>query len=154
MGGEKADAFKSLAVAAVGSDLIIGTVGISTYGEKQNQDLAELYGYKTAGKDLEYSDMDKDFPKFRFFPANGGKDIDYTGAVTFDAMTLFLKNEAKVYFGLSGGLRDFDKLAAEFVKSTDKAATLIRAKEAAITATDTDAAAYYVRVMEKMQEKG
>merc|ERR1719346_203605 len=105
--GEKADAYKALAAAAVGADLIIGTVGISTYGEKQNQDLAELYGYKKPGKDLEYSDMDKEFPKFRFFPANGGKDIDYTGAVTADAMTLFLKNEAKVYFGLKGTLKDF-----------------------------------------------
>lgn len=152
--GEKADAFKALAAAAVGSDLIIGTVGISTYGEKQNQDLAELYGYKKAGKDLEYADMDKDFPKFRFFPANGGKDIDYTGAVTADAMTLFLKNEAKVYFGLKGTLRNFDALAAEFVKSSDKAAVLTRTKEAAATAKETDAAAYYVRVMEKITEKG
>merc|ERR1719458_372455 len=110
--GEKADAFKALAAAAVGADVIIGTVGISTYGEKQNQDLAELYGYKKAGKDLEYSDMDKDFPKFRFFPANGGKDIDYTGAVTMEAMTLFLKKEARVYFGLKGAVRTFDALAS------------------------------------------
>merc|ERR1711879_629107 len=154
MGGEKADAFKSLAVAAVGSDLIIGTVGISTYGEKQNQDLAELYGYKKAGQDLEYSDMDKDFPKFRYFPTNGGESIEYTGAVTTEAMMLFLKKEAKVYFGLTGTLRTFDALAAEFVKGSDKVATLARAKEASASAEEKDAAAYYVKVMEKMQEKG
>merc|ERR1712217_486415 len=108
--GEKADAFKALAVSAVGSNLIIGNVGISTYGNKDNQDLAELYGYKKVGKDLEYADMDKDFPKFRLFPANGGESIDYTGDLTTEAMTLFLKNKAKVYFGLKGTLRTFDAL--------------------------------------------
>merc|ERR1712113_147257 len=109
--GEKADAFKALATSAAGARVLIGTVGISTYGEKLNQDLAEKYGYKQAGKDLEYTDMDKDFPKFRFFPANGGKDMDYSGAVTSEAMTLFLSKEAKVYFGLKGTLRNFDALA-------------------------------------------
>merc|ERR1719387_1311579 len=45
--GEKADAFKQLAATAAGARLLVGTVGISTYGEKMNQDLAEKYGYKT-----------------------------------------------------------------------------------------------------------
>ena len=35
--GDKADAFKALAQTAVGAKVIIGTVGISTYGEKMNQ---------------------------------------------------------------------------------------------------------------------
>merc|ERR1712039_699783 len=137
---------KALAVAAVGADVIIGTVGISTYGDKQNQDLAELYGYKKAGKDLEYTDMDKDFPKFRFFPANGGTDVEYSGAVTSEAMTLFLSQEAKVYFGLKGTLRNFDAFAAEYVKGNDRVSTLARAKEAATAAEEKDAAAYYVKV--------
>jgi len=51
-------------------------------------------------------------------------------------------------------LRTFDALAAEFVKGSDKTATLVRAKEAAAAAEEKDAAAYYVKVMEKMQEKG
>merc|ERR1712060_249789 len=95
-------------------------------------------GYKQASKDLEYSDFDKDFPKFRFFPANGGKDVEYTGAVTLDAMTLFLKKEAKVYFGLKGTLREFDKFAAEFVKADDKAGVISRAKAAADAASSDD----------------
>merc|ERR1712079_238791 len=66
----------------------------------------------------------------------------------------FLQKEAKVYFGLQGTLRTFDALASEFVKGSDKAVTLARAKEAAATVEEKDAAAYYVKVMEKMQEKG
>ena len=38
-------------------------------------------------------DMDTIFPKYRFFPANGGADIEYTGEVKPDAMTLFLKKD-------------------------------------------------------------
>eukprot|EP00930_Biecheleria_cincta_P010397 TRINITY_DN1124_c0_g1_i1.p1 TRINITY_DN1124_c0_g1~~TRINITY_DN1124_c0_g1_i1.p1 ORF type:complete len:252 (-),score=77.22 TRINITY_DN1124_c0_g1_i1:67-822(-) len=149
--GEKGDAFKALAATAAGSKVIIGNVGISTYGEKMNQDLAEKFGYKTPGKDLEYSDMDSGFPKFRFFPAHGGQDVEYTGEVTSEAMTLFLKKEAKIYFGLKGTVRDFDKLAAEFVKASDKAAVLQRAKAASekAEAAEKEAASYYVKAMEK-----
>merc|ERR1719221_1259504 len=98
--------------------------------------------------------MDKDFPKFRFFPANGGKEVDYTGEVNLEAMTLFLKKEAKVYFGLKGTLREFDKLAANFLKASDKADLIKQAKAAAAAteSVDKDTAAYYVKVMEKTQE--
>ena len=64
--GEKHDAWKAMAAAVAGSnaDVLIANVGISTYGDKMNQDLAQKYGYKDSGKDLEYNDMDK-FPKFK-----------------------------------------------------------------------------------------
>ncbi|CAE7653285.1 Erp29 [Symbiodinium pilosum] len=154
--GEKADAFKALAQTAVGAKVLIGSVGISTYGEKMNQDVAEQFGYKTPGKDLEYSDMDTIFPKYRFFPANGGADIEYTGEVKPDAMTLFLKKEAKVYFGLKGTIREFDKFAADFMKDgANKAEVIQTAKAAAdsLTGADKEAAAYYVKAMEKTQDK-
>ncbi|CAK9072912.1 unnamed protein product [Durusdinium trenchii] len=154
--GEKADAFKAVAQTAVGAQVLIGTVGISTYGEKMNQDLAERFGYKSPDKDLEYSDMDNIFPKYRFFPANGGADIEYTGPVTADSMTLFLKKEAKIYFGLKGTIREFDKLAADFVNGkSGKDQVLKNAKAAAaeLSGAQKDAADYYVRAMEKSQEK-
>ncbi|CAE7034198.1 Erp29 [Symbiodinium sp. CCMP2592] len=154
--GEKADAFKALAQTAVGAKVLIASVGISTYGEKMNQDVAEQFGYKTPGKDLEYSDMDTIFPKFRLFPANGGADIEYTGEVKTDAMTLFLKKEAKIYFGLKGTIREFDKLAADFVKSgANKADVIQSAKVAAeaLSGAEKEAASYYVKAMEKTQGK-
>ena len=45
--------------------------------------------------------MDTIFPKFRLFPVNGGADIEYTGEVKTDAMTLFLKKDI---YGSSLGL--------------------------------------------------
>ena len=36
--------------------------------------------------------MDNIFPRYRFFPTNGA-DMEYTGPVTVDAMTLYLKKE-------------------------------------------------------------
>jgi len=154
--GEKADAFKALAATAAGAKVIIGTVGVSTYGDMLNQDLAETYGYKTPGKNLEFSDMDTMFPKFRFFPAHGGKDVEYTGDVTSDAMITYLKRESKIYFGLKGTVKDFDKLAAAFVKASDKASVLKQAKMASEKAesADKEAVAYYVKAMEKTSADG
>merc|ERR1711879_864835 len=114
---------------------------------------AQTYGYKTPGKDLEYSDMDKNFPKFRFFPAKEGKDVEYTGEVTFDATVSYLKTGAKVYFGLKGTVREFDKLVAEFVKASDKKAVLAKAKAAEAGVADKGASAYYIKAMEKSVEK-
>merc|ERR1739841_402269 len=98
---------------------------------------------------------DKKFPKFRYFPAKGSAaaETEYKGAVTADAMILFLKTEGKGYFGLQGTLRTFDKLAAEFLKSSDKGAILQRAKDEAdaTSGQDKNAAAYYVKAMEKTQ---
>eukprot|EP00930_Biecheleria_cincta_P061005 TRINITY_DN46579_c0_g1_i1.p1 TRINITY_DN46579_c0_g1~~TRINITY_DN46579_c0_g1_i1.p1 ORF type:complete len:247 (+),score=71.39 TRINITY_DN46579_c0_g1_i1:50-790(+) len=148
--GEKADAFKALAANASGAQVLIGAIGISTYGEF-NQDLAEKFGYKTPGKEIDHVYMDKNFPKFRLFPANGGESIEYSGDVTTDAMMLFLKKEAKIYFGLRGTLRDFDKFASEFMKASDKQQVLQRAKAAAdkVDGADKETASYYVKAMEK-----
>merc|ERR1712218_193328 len=68
----------------------------------------------------------------------------------------FLKQEAKVYFGLKGTLEVFDKLASEFMKATGKADVLNRAKVAAENASskEKDAALYYVRHMGLALEKG
>mmetsp|Transcript_61980 Transcript_61980/g.176061 ORF Transcript_61980/g.176061 Transcript_61980/m.176061 type:complete len:115 (+) Transcript_61980:2-346(+) len=68
----------------------------------------------------------------------------------------FLKKEAGVYFGLKGTIKDFDKLASEFLKATDKAAVVAKGKEIekTVDASQKDAAAYYVRIMEKSAEKG
>lgn len=149
--GEKADAFKHLAANASGAQVLIGSIGISTYGELLNQDLAEKFGYKKPGTEINYDYMDKNFPKYRLFPANGGESTEYSGEVTTDAMMLFLKQEAKVYFGLKGTLRDFDKFASEFMKASDKKHVLQRAKAAADKAdgADKDTASYYVKAMEK-----
>merc|ERR1711988_778465 len=154
--GEKHDAWKAMAAAVAGSnaDVLVGNVGISTYGDKMNQDVAQKYGYKTAGKDLEYNDMDN-FPKFNLFKKGAAdKSVEYTGAVTNEDLIRFLKKEGGVHIGLQGTLQHFDELAAKF-KDGDKAALLKQAEEkAAAEGKDSKATAdQYVKTMKKIIDK-
>merc|ERR1711871_1384588 len=154
--GEKHDAWKAMAAAVAGSnaDVLVGNVGISTYGDKMNQDLAQKYGYKTAGKDLEYNDMDN-FPKFNLFKKGAAdKSVEYTGSVTQEDLIRFLKKEGGVHIGLQGTLQHFDELAAKF-KDGDKDALLKEAEgKAAAEGADTKATAeMYVKVMKKIVDK-
>merc|ERR1712224_986560 len=105
--GEKHDAWKAMAAAVAGSnaDVLIANVGISTYGDKLNQDLAQKFGYKSEGKDLEYNDMDK-FPKFHLFKKGADdKGEEYTGSVTSEDLIRFLKKAGGVHIGLQGTLQ-------------------------------------------------
>ena len=49
--GEKADAFKAFAgvVAKSGKGIMIASIGIGTYGEKKNMDMAERFGFVQKG---------------------------------------------------------------------------------------------------------
>ena len=44
---DKADAFKGIAKVAAksGSEILIGKIGISTFGDKENQDMARRFGF-------------------------------------------------------------------------------------------------------------
>jgi len=154
--GDKSEAFKALARSVVGSDLVVGTVGIGTTGGRMNQDLAERYGYKHKDRPLDENDMHERFPRFRFFAPHGAREIDYTGEVTLEAMSEFLRVDARVYFSLAGATRSLDRLAAEFVRGGDQAAALERARgeAAAATGAHRDAAAYYVDAMENIMRDG
>jgi len=155
--GEKHDAWKAMAAAVAGSnaDVLIANVGISTYGDKMNQDLAQKYGYKDSGKDLEYNDMDK-FPKFKLFKkSEAEKPVEYDGSVTQEDLVRFLKKEGGVHIGLKGTLQLFDELAAKF-KDGDKNALLKEAEEkAAVESGDRKATAeLYVKVSERERQRG
>merc|ERR1711939_347639 len=67
-----------------------------------------------ADKELGYDDMDSLFPKFRFYPAKGGKTVDFTGEVTSDGLMQFLKDTAKIYFALPGCVKALDEIAMKF----------------------------------------
>merc|ERR1711871_1907264 len=154
--GEKHDAWKAMAAAVAGSNaaVLIANVGISTYGDKMNQDLAQKFGYKTAGKDLEYNDMDN-FPKFNLFKKGAAdKSVEYTGSVTQEGLIRFLKKEGGVHIGLQGTLQHFDELAAKF-KDGDKDALLKEAEgKAAVESGDRKATAeLYVKTMKKIADK-
>jgi hypothetical protein len=158
--GEKHDAFKALAVevAKGSSDLIVGLVGIGTYGDKINQDLAERYGMKTVGKDLEYKDLDEGFPQFLFFPkgtASTGKPMKYGGAVTSQDMLRFLKTNG-VKVGIHGTIEELDSIAAQYLNA-DKARRMAlrgEVERAKVDSSNQDSKEYYLKVMQRITEKG
>ncbi|CAE7721198.1 ERP29 [Symbiodinium sp. CCMP2592] len=103
--GEKADAFKAVAavVAKSGSNTLMASVGISTYGEKQNQDVARRFGFIPKDKEeLETSDMDKLFPKILYFKPGDLEGQLYNGKVTKAGLLKFLGIEDKTCDVLTG----------------------------------------------------
>eukprot|EP01002_Notosolenus_urceolatus_P003373 NODE_1887_length_1265_cov_135.994243_g1560_i0.p1 GENE.NODE_1887_length_1265_cov_135.994243_g1560_i0~~NODE_1887_length_1265_cov_135.994243_g1560_i0.p1 ORF type:complete len:246 (+),score=134.69 NODE_1887_length_1265_cov_135.994243_g1560_i0:145-882(+) len=153
--GDKHNAYKDLAIAVAeaNTDLVIGNVGIGTYGEKLNQDLAERFGLKAKGKELEYTDLDNEFPKFLFFPkgvAASGAPVKFEKEVSLDAFLRFLSQKG-VKLGLKGTIPALNDLAAKFLGASeaDRKASL-----KAVSDNKEDGADYYAKVMEKIAEKG
>merc|ERR1712100_470769 len=101
-------------VAKAGAPLLVGSVGVSTWGDRMNNDVVVSEGLIPADKELGYDDMDSLFPKFRFYPAKGGKTVDFTGEVTSDGLMQFLKDTAKIYFALPGWVKALDEIAMKF----------------------------------------
>eukprot|EP01084_Bolivina_argentea_P112079 199921_1 len=154
--GDKHNAYKDLAVAVAegNTDLLVTNVGIGTYGEKLNQDLAERFGLKAKGKELEYTDLDNDYPKFLFFPkgtTSAGKPVTFDKEVNLDSFLRFLKQKGGIKLGMKGTIPALDEIAAKYLKApaTERAAFVKTA-----TANKEDGADYYVKVMEKVNEKG
>mmetsp|Transcript_143292 Transcript_143292/g.267071 ORF Transcript_143292/g.267071 Transcript_143292/m.267071 type:complete len:396 (-) Transcript_143292:125-1312(-) len=139
--GQRNLAFKKLAFKMAGKQVLIGHA---------NYRLAQKYwtGMKAYEGD--------NFPRFRYYPSDGGKDYEYKGTNDdYKAMRDFLKRKKGSFiFGKKGALPQFDKLVKEFMKSADKGDVLQRAKKAAdlISGDDKDAASYYVTAMEKTHE--
>merc|ERR1712048_1332083 len=81
----------------------IASIGVSTYGDKQNMDMVRKFGFMPKGKEeLESSDMDKEFPKLMYFKPGDIEGSHYTGAVTKAAMLKFLGIEERTCDVLTG----------------------------------------------------
>lgn len=136
---------------------LIGFVGVEDYGDKLNQGLADQYGARAA-----------DFPVFKLFKRGVADPIDFKGVVEADQLSRFISEELGLWVGLEGCLEKFDKLAKEFVSSTaDHRAEIINSAKAELAAVESStvispdqksaqvqSAKYYVRVMEKVLDKG
>lgn len=157
--GDKHDAFKAFAVevAQGRSDLVIGLVGIGTYGDKPNQDLAEKFGMKKPGTEIDYKDLDERFPQFLFFPKGtgwNGKFVKYEGSVTAHDITLFLKLRGVA--GLQGTIPALDVIAAKFVKADAAARKKLteEATQVTVQPEETEVKEYYLKAMQRINEKG
>jgi len=146
--GDEHDAWKKFA-AEVGdssADMMVGDVGVSEYGDKDNADISERFSIKT-----------EDFPQYRLFMKGSGSSttpISYTGDKKYEGFLRFVQEKAGVWVGLPGQVKELDTLAKAFMTG-DKAATLGKAEAAAkmLDAKDADSAKYYVKVMQKASDK-
>merc|ERR1711912_72178 len=99
-------------VGALKTKFLIGEVGVQEYGDKENDDLRERFNIN---KD--------DFPVFKLFKKGGNteKPIDYTGDVTEEKLTQFLKQEVGLYIALPGNIEALDKIAEGLLALDDAA---------------------------------
>jgi len=150
--GEKHDEFGKVADATRGvMDLLVAEVNVKDYGEKDNSDLAEKYEVKS-----------KDFPVLKLFKKDEKVPIPYTGDFKADDIIQFIKTTTGVYIGLPGCLEKFDQMAADFIKlKGDKEGRSKIIEEAKIlvkrgldSQKDTEMAKVYLKLMEKILDKG
>ncbi|XP_022108445.1 endoplasmic reticulum resident protein 29-like [Acanthaster planci] len=148
--GEKQEEYKK--IAARGSsqpDLIIAEVGISDYSDNGNKDLAERF-----------SVTKEDRPAYKLFLQGEEKPIDYEGEVKSSSILEFVRERSGLWIGLEGCLQSFDKLAEEFVAAggeteRKRALEATRAEKEKLTSEEERKSAdVYIKVMEKILEKG
>jgi len=106
--GGKHEQYATVAVDTKDSqDLLIATVGVKDFGNKENSDLAQRYNIKK-----------EDFPTVLLFVQGKSEPIrfiternsDFTG----EYLKRFIRFNSKVYLGLPGCIDRLDKLAEEF----------------------------------------
>merc|ERR1719230_166976 len=141
--GEKEDEFKSLCkLAYTVPNFLIGEVPVQEYGDKENDDLRERF---KINKD--------DFPVYYLFNEQEKEGKKYSGAVTAADLGTWLRQN-KVRMPAIGTIDELDQIAKKFMK--EKAdADIESAKTLAEGEYKTDRkAAMYVKIMQKIKEKG
>lgn len=100
--------------------VLIGTVGVQEWGDKNNFDLAEKYKVSTSSE----------WPTYMFFPANSKKGVKYEeDEKSKDAILRFLR-EKQVNIRLAGRIEKLDKLAREFISNKSERAEILKKAEA------------------------
>ncbi|XP_077533539.1 endoplasmic reticulum protein 29-like protein wbl [Haemaphysalis longicornis] len=148
--GDKHDEFVKVAEESQNTpDFLVAEVGVQDYGDKENADLAERFGVK---KD--------DFPVLKLFMNGQEEPTTYKGEFKADDIKAFVKKNSGIKLQLKHCLPQFDELAAKFMKEEDKTkqeAILADAKklqEAAEKEADKKSADVYIKMMQKVLERG
>jgi len=142
--GEKEDAFKTLCkLAHTVPNFLIGEVPVQEYGDKENDDLRERFGLN---KD--------DFPVYMLFKPGDLHGERYTGEIKADLLATWLRKKA-IRMPAIGTIEEMDSLAKKFMKDGLSEKHLNTAKKLAAEDFKTDKKApLYVKIMEKIKEKG
>lgn len=141
--GDKEDEFKTLCkLAYTVPNFLIAEVPVQEYGDKENDDLRERF---KINKD--------DFPVYYLFNEKNKEGKKYSGAVKAADLGTWLRQN-QIRMPAIGTIDELDQIAKKFMK--EKAdADIESAKKLAEGDYKTDRkAAMYVKIMQKVKEKG
>ncbi|XP_029194044.2 endoplasmic reticulum resident protein 29-like [Acropora muricata] len=147
--GEKEDEFKKFAEKSSSQpDLLVAEVGVSEYGEKENDQLRERFNINK-----------EDFPVYKLFKQNEATPVDFKGEIKADELSKFVKTNTRLWIGLPSCVERFDKLAENLLASDSSSyGGIIEKAEKALEETtdekEKSSGEIYVKIMKKIQEKG
>eukprot|EP00440_Ansanella_granifera_P064191 gb/GFBE01069592.1/.p1 GENE.gb/GFBE01069592.1/~~gb/GFBE01069592.1/.p1 ORF type:complete len:244 (+),score=92.22 gb/GFBE01069592.1/:1-732(+) len=142
--GEQEDEFKALCKHAYQApNFMVAEVPVQEYGDKENDDLREKFKLSK-----------EDFPAYFLFNEANSEGLRYSGSVKADLLANWLRRQ-QVKIPSIGTIEEFDELAKKFMKESFSDAVLAEAKKLAEGQFSSDRkAAIYVKIMEKIKEKG
>lgn len=142
--GEKEDEFKSLTKLAYSvPKFFIAEIPVQEYGDKENEDVAQRFKLTKS-----------DFPAYVLFDAANKEGLKYTGDIKADALGAWLRKN-KIKMPAVGTIAELDEVVKKFMKGGFKDTEIAEAKKLAEGDYKNDKkAAIYVKIMEKVKEKG
>jgi len=142
--GDKEDEFKTVCKLAYEvPQFFVAEVPVQEYGDKENDDLRQRFGLKK-----------EDFPAYYLFNSANSEGLKFAGDVKVDDITLWLRRN-QIKLPLVGTIGELDQVAQKFLKDGLAEEHLAKAKDLAAGQFSADRkAAVYVKVMEKVKEKG
>jgi len=167
--GEKEDAFKEFCkLSYTVPNFLVGEIPVQEYGDKENSDLQERFGVKTDDMPVFYLFKGAEDPgtKFGGFPdPSAKKPVTWDDAedgeweppvikdITADNLVLWLRTNG-VKMPSIGTIAELDEIAKQFMQEPKQAA-LDQAKKLAEGDHKNDKKApIYVKIMQKVLEKG
>lgn len=151
--GDSHDQFKELAkkVGGGAKDVLITSVPVSKKEyEPMNADLAARYGVE-----------EKDFPVYLLFPKKTtcmDTPMIYDGKPDMEPILSWVSHQTGAFFGLKGQIQTLDTIARKYLAGAadDMRNSIENAKQflTSVAADEKVNAEYYVKVMERILEKG
>jgi hypothetical protein len=140
--------------------LLLGTVAVGTWGERENADIAVLHAGLAAGlrHTVEDEDLEAlDLPVYVLFPRSRPA-IPFSGDKTSEDIKEFLSDKVGADFGPRGTVRALAELARTYAKAKTPAERIAASEKASAVAKDLKEparsdSAYYLKVMEKAKDK-
>lgn len=142
--GEKEDAFKALCKLSYDvPNFLMGEIPVQEYGDKDNEDLAKRFKLKK-----------EDWPAYFLFNGAHKEGLRYTDKIEADAIAAWLRRQ-QIGMPSVGTIFELDQIAKRFLNSGLDAKEIEAAEKLAKDKFSNDRKApLYVKIMEKIKEKG